>query len=140
MERGREGTTRQRQLRRRLILYVAALALLFATALVEVVWEAAHLRLPASEVALNLGVDVLGATALAAVPLWLGTAWRADRVVIVLATALVLWGAWHGLPDALDDTTTTATVAWARALGSLPIAAFNLWLVAPFRERRDPEA
>jgi hypothetical protein len=128
---GQVEPARRRQLRLRLLRYLAALAVLFATALAEVVWRSAHLRLSAAEAVLAIGVDVLGATALAAVPLWLGTWFRSDRIVVLLATALVLWASWQGLPGALDDVRGTQIASWARALGSLPIAAFNLWLIAP---------
>jgi hypothetical protein len=136
IDNGREEPARRRQLRVRLLRYLAALAVLFATALAEVVWRTAHLRLSPAEAMLAIGVDVLGATALAAVPLWLGTWFRADRIVVLLATALVLWASWQGLPAALDDVRGTQIASWARALGSLPIAAFNLWLIAPSRHDR----
>lgn len=136
IDRRRGEPARRRQLRRRLIAYLVALAVLFVTALVQVVWEAAHLRQGLQEIALNVGVEVLGATALAGLPLWTGTWFRSDRILIVLATALVAFGAWQGLPDSIDDTTGTAIVAWVRALGSIPIIALNLWLVSPAPERR----
>jgi hypothetical protein len=136
IDNGREEPARRRQLRLRLLRYLAALAVLFATALAEVVWRVTHLRLSAAEAALALGMDVIAATALAAMPLWVGTWFRRDRIFVLLGTALVLWASWQGLPAALDDVRGTQITSWARALGSLPIGVFNLWLIAPRRHDR----